>query len=302
MRKNASGGLLRVFLTSSAVKMEKGGTGVLCIIKPVSPEAEKRQSDLMPDDKSLREAFENSCEPSLITDGNGRVIGMNSAFSAEFGWSNHTLQGKNVSHCLIPGSILPEAGYITAMATAGRTLRLETTRKHADGGESMISLITKPAPGGNVYRVFRTTDSMALTEAALLKKNRFRGCPGTSRGMLFQCRTDRNRTMEFIAPGTASFTGHSEEDILGGKTHYGSTIHELDRELVLKSIQDSLKNGNDYSITYRVRRDSGRILWVMEQGRASGRERTAWISAKAALWTLPEPWKRRSRKAAPGKG
>ncbi len=141
----------------------------------------------------------------------------------------------------------------------------------------MISLITKPAPGGNVYRVFRTTDSMALTEAALLKKNRFRGCPGTSRGMLFQCRTDRNRTMEFIAPGTASFTGHSEEDILGGKTHYGSTIHELDRELVLKSIQDSLKNGNDYSITYRVRRDSGRILWVMEQGRASGRERTAWI-------------------------
>ncbi len=94
MRKNASGGLLRVFLTSSAVKMEKGGTGVLCIIKPVSPEAEKRQSDLMPDDKSLREAFENSCEPSLITDGNGRVIGMNSAFSAEFGWSNHTLQGK----------------------------------------------------------------------------------------------------------------------------------------------------------------------------------------------------------------
>ncbi len=150
--ENASGGLRQGFLTSSAVKMEKGHR-VLCIIKPVSPEAEKRQSDLMPDDKSLREAFENSCEPSLITDGNGRVIGMNSAFSAEFGWSNHTLQGKNVSHCLIPGSILPEAGYITAMATAGRTLRLETTRKHADGGESMISLITKPAPGGNVYRV-----------------------------------------------------------------------------------------------------------------------------------------------------
>ncbi len=113
---------------------------------------------------------------------------------------------------------------------------------------------------------------MALTEAALLKKNRFRGCPGTSRGMLFQCRTDRNRTMEFIAPGTASFTGHSEEDILGGKTHYGSTIHELDRELVLKSIQDSLKNGNDYSITYRVRRDSGRILWVWNrQGLQGGK-------------------------------
>lgn len=268
VRKNASGELLRVFLTSSAVKGEKSGAGVLYIIKPVSPEAEKRQSDLMPDDKSLREAFENSCEPSCITDGNGGIIRVNSAFSAEFGWNNDTLPGRNVSDCLIPSAILPEAGYITAMATAGRTLRLETTRKHADGGETMISLITKPAPGGNVYRVFRTADSMALTEAALLKKNRFRGCPGTSRGMLFHCRTDRNRTMEFIAPGTAAFTGYSEGEILAGKTHYGSTIHELDREVVLKSIQDSLKHGNDYSITYRVRRDSGRVLWVMEQGRA----------------------------------
>ncbi len=267
-RQNASGELLRVFLTSAAVHRDKRGSGIIYILKPVSPEAEKRRSDLIPDDRSLKEAFENSCEPSLITDDAGGILRVNSAFSAEFGWNNDTLPGRNVSDCLIPGSILPEAGYITAMARTGRTLRLETTRMHSEGGESMISLITKPSSGGNVYRVFRTRDSIALTEAALLKKNRFRGCPGGSNGMLFHCRTDRNRTMEFIAPGTAAFTGYSEEDMLGGKTHFGSTIHELDREVVLKSIQDSLKEGTDYSITYRVRKGSGQILWVMEQGRA----------------------------------
>jgi len=269
LRQVAAGRLVRVFLTVAEVTNEKKRNLILFIFRPVPPESVKRHSDQI-DGKSLEHAFENSCEPSLITDLDGQIVQYNSAFCTEFQWQGNSLPGNNVTDLLIPRSILPEADYINAMTVHGRSLRLQTIRKDSHGNEHRISLICTPSTDRKVHRVYRTADSISLTESNLRNASRFKVCPGPlpGCGMLFQSRTDRNRTMEFIAPGSAAFTGFSEEELLDGSATFGSLILEIDREMVLRNIQDSMKTGSEYSITYRIRNSSDRILWVMELGRA----------------------------------
>ena len=269
-RKAARGDLVQVFLTLFSIFEDDRRKYLVYIIKPVPDQSKKRSSDRMEHDTSLTAAFENSCEPSLITDSEGTVLKSNSALTAEFGFRHSEIAGSDVREKLIPEEIRPEADYIRAMTGAGRTLRLETCRLTAEGTGKAVSLIASPMTGSAVFRVYRTEDSQLVTENSIASRNRFKNCPATGNrsGMLFQCRTDRQRTMEFIVPGTASFTGFSEEQLLRGETPYGSVILETDRELVLKAIQDSLVTGSEYSITYRISNSSGSVLWVMEQGRA----------------------------------
>lgn len=270
VRKTSSGELIHVFITASALETDNNRKYLFFIFKPVPPESQKRSTDRMEDATSLETAFENSCEPSLITDSDGIILKSNSAFKTEFGWQSDEVNGKNICERLIPESILPEADYIIAMTKAGRNLRLETVRRTSEGLSKNVRLVCTPCNDGTVYRVLRTADSSSMTMADILRRNRFKNCPDSGRrsGMLYQCRTDRQRTMEFIAPGTSTFTGYSEEQMLSGDVPYGSAILEIDKDLVLKAVQDSLISGQDYSITYRLRKESGQILWVMEQGRA----------------------------------
>ena len=270
IRQKSSGELVQVFVTVSSLSSGSSTKNLLFIIKPVSSESKKRSTDRLENEIELDTAFENSCEPSVITDSLGKVLKSNTAFTAEFGWQLDDLLNKDISETLIPHTVKPEADYIAAMARTGRTLKLNTCRLASDGTEKRVSLICKPQSDGSIFRVFRTSDSRSITESDILTRNRFRSCPESRQrsGMLFQSRTDRQRTMEFIAPETASFTGYSEDSLISGKVLYGSAILEIDRELVFKAIQDSLVSGKGYSITYRIRHSSGSILWVMEQGRA----------------------------------
>lgn len=270
LRQNADGDLIRVFLSSSAVVTDDHHSCINFILRMVPREAEKRHTDQLSRSLILENAFENSCEPSLVTDHSGIVKTCNSAFSTEFDLPSENICGRNVTDFFIPQVILPEAEYINAMARAGRPLRLRTLRKKSNGDEVQVSLVSTPAGRGLVSRTFRTADSTAMTRADLSERNSFRGYPdpGTGNGMIFQCRTDRNRTMEFILPGTASFTGYSEEQIISGKVPFGSLIVNMDKEMVLKHIQDSLKTGKPYNITYRIKDQAGRTLWIMEQGKA----------------------------------
>ena len=272
MVKQTSGGkeLLRVFAAITSVSDNEGRKHLLHILRHIPPESGKRSTDslILPDEFSA--AFEASCEPSLITGSGGEILRCNPAFSAEFGWTQANLRGAEPSAGLIPPGMAPEEDYIRAMTSAGRLLRLETGRLDSTGEERRVSLLCVPLADGTVYRVYRTTESRAITENDLLAGNRFRACPESALrgGMLFQCRTDRQRTMEFVAPDSGGFTGYSDEELLSGRVAYGSVIDDLDREMVMKAVQDSLLSGREYSITYRIRNSSGRTLWVMEQARA----------------------------------
>lgn len=275
IKKDSNGTLLLVFQVAVQIITDSSDRLVCFIFKQIPEDSRQRTTDRFSDKELLKNAFENSCEPSLYSNASGDIVRANTAFHSEFGWTPEEVSGSNVSDFLIPTVIRPEAEYINAMQKAGRILRLRTTRKKKDGSIQAVSLIcTPPEPGASPpetgYRIYRTPNSQSHTTADVVTRNVFRECPypGLHTGMFFHARIDNERTMEFIAPGSASFAGFSDIELLSKTNPYSSIILDEDRSMVFEAIHRSLLDKENYSITYRIKNSSGDTQWVMEHGKA----------------------------------
>ncbi len=275
VKTRSDGTLIRLFQIAVQIITNSGDRLVCFIFKQIPENTQHRTTDKCSDIELLTSAFENSCEPSLYSDAAGYAVRANTAFQAEFAWAPEDISEQSITEILIPQTISPEAEYISAMLKTGRTLHLKTTRQKKNKSTVNVSLICTPcalakSPDKWGYRIYRTPNSQAHTTADVVSRNNFRGCPypGLHTGMFFHARINKERTMEFIAPGSAHFAGFSEIELLSESKPYASVILDEDLGMVLKTIDESLKNRKNYNITYRIKNSSGDTLWVMEHGKA----------------------------------
>jgi PAS domain S-box-containing protein len=85
--------------------------------------------------------------------------------------------------------------------------------------------------------------------------------------MAYRCKNDRAWTMEFVSDGCEALTGYKATDLVGaGTPTYNSLIHPDDRDRVWNEIQDALRRGHSFRITYRIIAADGREKWVWEHG------------------------------------
>ncbi len=269
-KKTGSGSLVRVFQVTTNLSAENGEQFICYMFKQVSLNSKQRNTDNFEDLKVLENAFETSFDPSLYSDPAGNIVRVNTAFHSQFNWSQKELNGKNIARLLVPESIAAEADYINTMLNSGRTVHLRTSRKSKDNKTLEVSLVCTPTKSNTKtsYRIYRTPLSHTQTIADIAARNEFRNCPasGPRSGMIFLADVSPLRTMEFTAPDSASFAGYSNVELLSKP--FSSIILEEDLNMVLEVLNNSLTSRNDYSVTYRIKSKSGKILWVMEHGRS----------------------------------
>jgi two-component system, cell cycle sensor histidine kinase and response regulator CckA len=86
-------------------------------------------------------------------------------------------------------------------------------------------------------------------------------------GMVYRCKNDRNWTMEFVSDGCKALTGYSATALVGiGARTYSSLIHPEDRDRIWNEVQEALRQGIPFRLTYRIHAANGREKWVWEQG------------------------------------
>lgn len=89
-------------------------------------------------------------------------------------------------------------------------------------------------------------------------------------GMVFRCRLDHDRTMEFVSEGCRDITGFDPVDLVQNQTlSYRELIYSKDREMVREEIDRALRERRHYQISYRIQTRSGEEKWVWEQGDGS---------------------------------
>jgi len=87
-------------------------------------------------------------------------------------------------------------------------------------------------------------------------------------GMVFRCRNDRERTMEFVSDGCYGLTGYVPSDLIeNARVSFGQLIHPDDRGRVWDTVQQALGERRPFEATYRIVTASGEEKWVWEQGR-----------------------------------
>ena len=86
-------------------------------------------------------------------------------------------------------------------------------------------------------------------------------------GFVYQCRNDKNWTMEFMSEGCMDVTGYSPDELINNKKHsYEDIIIHEDRDKVRLAVEGSFKKNDHFQVEYRIRRKNGSICWVWERG------------------------------------
>ena len=86
-------------------------------------------------------------------------------------------------------------------------------------------------------------------------------------GMVFQCRNDSRRTMEYASKGCYELTGFPAEDLVRNRiAAYGDLIYPDDREMVWINIQNAIVQQKPFELVYRIHTQNRKIKWVREVG------------------------------------
>lgn len=121
---------------------------------------------------------------------------------------------------------------------------------------------------GLAMRRIRAESQRAEAEQALRESQRLLSTLMSNLpGMVYRCRNDKDWTLEFASDGALALTGYSARELVGTKvTTYGEIIHPEDRDAVWAGVQQALEEKRGFQLTYRIRRASGEVRWVWEQG------------------------------------
>ncbi|MFO8073331.1 MAG: PAS domain S-box protein [Polyangia bacterium] len=86
-------------------------------------------------------------------------------------------------------------------------------------------------------------------------------------GMVYRCRPDEQRTMEFVSAGCRALTGLEPRDLIGDTAPaWGELVHPDDRDGALDEISRAVSERRPYQLVYRLRRPDGEERWVSELG------------------------------------
>ncbi len=88
-------------------------------------------------------------------------------------------------------------------------------------------------------------------------------------GMVYRCKNDPRRTMEFLSAECEALTGYDPESLLlNSELAYPELIHPDDVLQAEEAIQRGIHNRHSFTMTYRIRTRTGEQRWVWERGRA----------------------------------
>ena len=162
-------------------------------------------------------------------------------------------------------------GSLFVQRTVRPIMKLSAAAKNAAKGEyRQVRVADSYTEIDELRDSFATmVDAVLSREAALIENERMLSTLLSNLpGMAYRCVNDENWTMVFLSDGVRELTGYDADELLLNKVKaYGDLIHEEDRLMVYKQIQDSMTRDNTFELVYRIYHKDGSIRWLWEKGR-----------------------------------
>jgi len=133
--------------------------------------------------------------------------------------------------------------------------------------ERIYSLNISPLKDRYLMVMMDVTQRKRMLERIKEDERRLSSLIQNLQGMVYQCRFDRNWTMEFVSEGSFLLTGYLPSELIyNSHVPFVSIIHERYRNYVWESIEKAVKKGEMYSLQYQIISKSGELKWVSENG------------------------------------
>lgn len=238
----------------------------------------------------LSNIIEASPLPLALLDNEGKVTLWNAAAEHLFGWELEEAVGKSFP-ALFEETEAQFRESLKWVAQGKSVPSLDARLRTRSGGFvdvsfSLASLDSDVAQSSGIILICEDITERRRTEHELVKSNRLLSTlMANLPGMVYRCRNDADRTLEFVSNGCLPLTGYTPEDLIENNWYsFAGTIHELDRQMVLAQLNSAIEQGQPYQLTYRILTVAGDEKWVWEQGACvSGSESGAQILAGLVL-------------------
>lgn len=103
-------------------------------------------------------------------------------------------------------------------------------------------------------------------------EERFRTMVASLTGVVYSCRNDQCRTVEFVSAGIESITGAPVSDFLNGSQNLVKITHPNDLERVRQAILNAVRNAEPYLLEYRIVDAGTNVHWVLDRGQVAVHE------------------------------
>jgi PAS domain S-box-containing protein len=111
----------------------------------------------------------------------------------------------------------------------------------------------------------------AATASLQASEIRFRTLVDSVPGVIYRCIPDEQWTVLYISDAIERITGYRATDFTGPEAvrHFTDLIHPDDRARVIDLAIIAIRDGQSYSLEYRIQRADGSLGWLYEKGRAA---------------------------------
>ncbi len=270
IRQAKDGSLVHVAIISTPILLEGNRTGYYTIYRDIT-ERVRAEETLRQSEERYRAIFEQSRDAIYVSSPEGRLIDINQAGSAIFGYSREEFKRINaLKHYKRPADRQKAQ---VELERKGFFRDWETTLLHKDGREITCldtATVWRDEDGriiGYIGMLRDITETKKALEALKESERRLGTLMNNLPGMAYRCANDRDWTAEFVSQGCLGLTGLLAEDLIGSRRRsYADLIHPKDRQPVWDQIQAALSQRKPFEIVYRIRTISGEEKWVWEQG------------------------------------
>lgn len=126
---------------------------------------------------------------------------------------------------------------------------------------------TKGEVTGIVVVVSEISERKDMEDNLRANEERFRTLVANVPGVIYRCLNDSAWTMKFISNKVHEMCGYPAEDFIDNRIRsYASIILPEDKDMVWKSIQDSISKKQPYDISYRIINAEGKLMYIHEKG------------------------------------
>ncbi len=130
---------------------------------------------------------------------------------------------------------------------------------------------------GNVIHLDGAIIDISLRRVAednlLDEREKFHQVIANIPGVVYRTLLGDTWTVDFVSEGVRDLLGVGPEKIIGQDLSvYAQIVHADDRDMVAQIIFDAVRQGQPYEVKYRVLATGQSVRWVIEKGRASGRD------------------------------
>ncbi len=150
---------------------------------------------------------------------------------------------------------------------------LEVIRKIKQGNFKDRFIYNKDNEFGEIATAFNDLiDTVEKNKKYIEEKNRdLQSLTSNIPGGVYRCRIENEELfLDFISGGCLNLLGYENRDF---KEIYNKKLFDLicenDRERVATEIKEQLRDGNKYTVEYRLKRKDGSVIWLLDNGKTT---------------------------------